>query len=67
MLTPHVPVAAELLDRGVRLPNWSGSWFGRLLDAIARWNARRSRTVSLSNHLRRDIGLLPLPEWRDWH
>ena len=38
----------------------------RALTALGRWRRQTAPPTPLSNHLRRDIGLEPLPERRGW-
>ncbi len=39
---------------------------GRVVAAVGRWARQQSPPAPLSNHLRRDIGLDPLPRRKDW-
>jgi hypothetical protein len=65
MDTLNALAVAELSERTIHRPD---SWHSRLVAFfVAAVRRKRLRPVSLSNHLRRDIGLAPLPTPRDWH
>jgi len=54
--------------RSNRPEDRSGQPLGRLLSVLFGWRRAQSPPVQhLSNHLRRDIGLPPVAQRRDWH
>lgn len=58
---------AALVRRPQRPEDRSGRRRGPLAEAIARWRRQHAPPVDgLSDHLRRDIGLAPLPRDRGW-
>ena len=72
MITSHLMQMVELLGReGALRSNGSEdrpvSPLGRLLSVVGNRLRQHSPPVVLSNHMRRDIGLEPLPERRDWN
>ena len=73
MITSHLMLMAEVFgrNRGLRRSSESedrsGSRLGRLLAVFGSRLRQHSPPVALSNHMRRDIGLDPLPERSDWH
>jgi hypothetical protein len=71
MITSHLMQMVELLGReGALRSNGSEdrpvSRLGRLLSVIGNRLRQHSPPMPLTNHLRRDIGLDPLPERNDW-
>jgi hypothetical protein len=72
MITSHLMFVAEVFgrDRGLRRSNESEdrpvSRPGRLLSVFGSRLRQHSPPVELSNHMRRDIGLDPLPQRSDW-
>ncbi len=73
MITSHLMLMAELLGResGLRRSNESEdrpvSRLGRMLSVFGNRLRQHSPPAALSNHMRRDIGLDPLPERNDWN
>ena len=71
MITAHLQFVAEVFGRngfslGSRRPEGrAGRRLGRIGSALGRWSRKQS-PPPLSNHLRRDIGLEPLPDRQDW-
>ena len=68
----HLMLMAELLGRNgwLRRSNESEdrpvSRFGRMVSVIGNRLRQHSPPAALSNHMRRDIGLDPLPERNEW-
>ena len=72
MITPHLMQIVELLGResGLRSNESEDrpvSRLGRVLSVIGTQLRQHSPPVELSNHMRRDIGLDPLPKRNDWN
>jgi hypothetical protein len=71
MITAHLQFVAEVFGRNgfslrsQRPEGRPGPRFQRARSVIGRWSRQQS-PPPLSNHLRRDIGLDPVPEQRDW-
>jgi hypothetical protein len=70
MITSHLQFVAEVfgrngLLRSQRPEGQPGSRFDRIRSIVGRRSSQHS-PPPLSNHLRRDIGLDPVPERRDW-
>jgi hypothetical protein len=71
MITSHLMAMAELLGlESARRSNESEdrpvSRLGRLISVIGNQLRQHSPPAELSNHMRRDIGLDPLPQRSDW-
>jgi hypothetical protein len=72
MITSHLMQMVELLGRegGLRRSNESEdrpvSRFGRMLSVFGNRLRQHSPPMPMTNHMRRDIGLDPLPERSDW-
>jgi len=72
MITSHLILMAEMLGRnsGLRRSTESEdrpvSRLGRMLSVFGRRLRQHSPPLPLTNHLRRDIGLAPLPERNEW-
>lgn len=73
MITSHLMLMAELLGRegGLRRSSESEdrpvSRLGRMLAVFGNRLRQHSPPAALSNHMRRDIGLDPLPQRNDWN
>ena len=72
MITSHLMQIVELLGReGALRSNGSEdrpvSRLGRMLSVFGNRLRQHSPPVELSNHMRRDIGLDPLPQRSDWN
>lgn len=72
MITSHLVQIVELLDRegGLRSNESEDrpvSRLGRLLSVFGNRLRQHSPPVELSNHMRQDIGLEPLPQRNDWN
>ena len=73
MITSHLLQMVELLGREgwLRRSNESedrpASRLGRMLSVFGSQLRQHSPPLGLSNHMRRDIGLDPLPERSDWN
>jgi hypothetical protein len=72
MITSHLLQMVELLGReGALRSNGSEdrpvTRLGRLLSVVGNRLRQHSPPAVLSNHMRRDIGLDPLPERNDWN
>ena len=72
MITSHLVQIVELLDRegGLRSNESEDrpvSRLGRLLSVFGNRLRQHSPPVELSNHIRQDIGLEPLPQRNDWN
>ena len=73
MITSHLMLMAEAFGRnsGLRRSNESEdrpvSRLGRMLSVFGNRLRQHSPPIALSNHMRRDIGLDPLPERSDWN
>jgi hypothetical protein len=72
MITSHLMQIVELLGRESALRSNESedrpvSRLGRVLSVIGSQLRQHSPPVELSNHMRRDIGLDPLPKRNDWH
>jgi hypothetical protein len=71
MIVSHLQFVAEVFGRSgfflrsQRPEGRPGRSIGRIRSVLGRWGRQQS-PPHLSNHLRRDIGLDPLPEQRDW-
>ena len=70
MIVSHLQFVAEVfgrsgLLRSQRPEGRPGQPFGRIRSVLGRWSRQQS-PPPLRNHLRRDIGLDPVPEQRDW-
>lgn len=72
MITSHLMQMVELLGResGLRRSNESEdrpvSRLGRMLSVFGNRLRQHSPPLPMTNHLRRDIGLDPLPDRSDW-
>ena len=72
MIMSHLMLMAEVFGRHgwLRRSNESEarpvSRFGRVLSVFGSALRQQSPPMPMSNHLRRDIGLAPLPEREDW-
>ena len=72
MITSHLMQIVELLGResGLRSNESEDrpvSRLGRVLSVVGNQLRQHSPPVELSNHMRRDIGLGPLPKRNDWN
>jgi hypothetical protein len=71
MITAHLQFIAEVFGRNgffLREQRPEGQprrRFDRIRSVVGRWSSQQS-PPPMSNHLRRDIGLDPVPERRDW-
>ena len=72
MITSHLMFVAELLGRNSGTLRSSESedrpvsGFGRFLSVVGNRLRKHSPPLPLTNHMRRDIGLDPLPQRSDW-
>jgi hypothetical protein len=72
MITSHLMLMAEVFGRNgwLRRSNESEdrpvSRLGRLLSVFGSRLRQHSPPLPMTNHLRRDIGLDPLPDRSDW-
>jgi hypothetical protein len=72
MITSHLMFVAEMLGRNSRILRSNESEdrpvtrLGRFLSIFGNRLRKHSPPMPMTNHLRRDIGLDPLPERSDW-
>jgi hypothetical protein len=72
MITAHLQFVAEVFGRNgfnlrsQRPEGRAGSRLRQILSALRGRRRQHSPPLPLSNHLRRDIGLEPLPVRKDW-
>jgi len=72
MITSHLMLMAEVFGRnsGLRRSNESEdrpvSRLGRILSVVGNRLRQHSPPLPMTNHMRRDIGLDPLPERSQW-
>ena len=73
MITSHMMLMAEVFGRNSGLRRSTESEdrpvprLSRLFAVFGNRRRQHSPPVALNNHMRRDIGLDPLPERSDWH
>ena len=72
MITSHLMLVAEAFGRNRALRRSTESEdrpvsrFGRMLSVFGNRLRQHSPPMPMTNHLRRDIGLGPLPDRSDW-